>query len=258
MSISARADHGRAFDYSAVSSLGDRENQEDSFAVVELAGGRELLLVVADGMGGHVGGEIASQVAVNTFVDCFAHHTMGEPHRRLRIALIMANEALAEHIRQDLELDGMGTTLVAAHLSDRGLFWVSVGDSLLLLVRDGEVRSLNEDHSMAPVIERQFLAGKLTREEADAHPERNALLSVLTGWRSPDMIDCPEPAYRLRHGDRLIAASDGLSTLEYSDITELALANRSAAKIAEAMKQRIAEKRQEFQDNTAIALAVVC
>lgn len=242
--------HGR-------SSLGDREKQEDAFAHVLLDDGQAQLLVVADGMGGHVGGEIASQLALEAFVDCFVNDTKGEPHRRLKTALIMANHALAERIRIDPELDGMGTTLVAAYLSAAGLAWISVGDSLLLLVREGQIQRLNADHSMAPVIERQFLAGKLTREEADRHPERNVLLSVLDGWHSPDLIDCSGQPLPLKDGDCIIAASDGLLTLGLTEILGAACSGNGAKTISEALLAKISEKAEPFQDNSTVLVARV-
>lgn len=257
MNTSAKPGKMLTFDCYGASSVGARENQEDAFALATLPEGQNQLLVVADGMGGHVGGEIASHVAVNAFVDCFVHHTKGDPHRRLKIALMMANEALAERIRQEPELDGMGTTLIAACLSDQGLSWASVGDSMLLLVRKGGIRRLNDDHSMAPVIERRFLAGKLSREEADAHPERSDLLSVLMGWHSPDLIDCPEHPLPLVAGDRLIVASDGLQTLEMGEILKIAGDNTKARHCVDHLMQATMDKNLANQDNVSIAAATI-
>lgn len=257
MNTSANPGKMLTFDCHGASAIGARENQEDAFALVTLPEGRDQLLVVADGMGGHVGGEIASQLAVDALVDCFVQNTKGDPHRRLKIALMMANEALAERIRQDPELDGMGTTLVAACLSDQGLSWASAGDSMLLLVREGGIRRLNDDHSMAPVIERQFLAGKLSREEADAHPERSELLSVLMGWHSPDLIDCPQLPLPLRSGDRLIVASDGLQTLEMDEILKIAGDNINARPCVDHLIQATINKNLDDQDNVSIAVAII-
>ena len=257
MNTSAKSGKMLTFDCYGASSVGARDNQEDAFALVKLPEGRDQLLVVADGMGGHVGGEIASQVAVDAFVDCFVHNTKGDPHSRLKIALMMANEALTERIRQDPELDGMGTTLVAAYLNDQGLSWASVGDSMLLLVRDGDIRRLNDDHSMAPVIERQFLAGKLSREEADAHPERSELLSVLMGWHSPDLVDCPRRPLDLIAGDRVIVATDGLQTLELAEIAQIAGAGVNARICVDLIMQATSNKNIIYQDNTAAAVAII-
>ncbi len=237
-------------------SIGRRENQEDSSTIRLLDDGAALLLVVADGMGGHEGGEIASGLAIQTFADCFEFNTTGELPKRLKLALLMANEVLAEQVRLDPELDGMGTTLVAAHISEAGLHWVSVGDSLLLLCRQGEIQRLNQDHSMAPVIERRFQAGKITREQADNDPDRNMLLAVLTGLNSPDMMDCPNSAYPLLAGDQIIVASDGLQSLSMDEITAVLGKGLSPQVCVEALLRDVAGKADPQQDNTTVQLAL--
>ena len=133
--------------------LGAREVQEDDFGFIDGAtldpGGQHPVVVVADGMGGHASGEIASRLAVRAFVE--AYGTEGRPSDRLRTGLDHANRAIDDAIRENLSLGGMGTTLVAAAVTTDGLEWVSVGDSPLLIYRDGRLKRLNEDHSMAPV-----------------------------------------------------------------------------------------------------------
>lgn len=237
--------------------IGRRDNQEDSMASAILDDGNALLLVVADGMGGHESGEIASDIAVRTFVDCFVENTVGALPKRLKLALLMANECLAEQIRLDPELDGMGTTLVAAHIGPMGLHWISVGDSLLLLSRAGAISQLNKDHSMAPIIERRFTSGKLTREEADNHPERNDLLSVMIGLNSPDMIDCPNEPYLLEKGDQIVVASDGLQTLPMDEILKSLAHGDDVKGCVTALTQGIQEKAREYQDNVSIQVAAI-
>lgn len=237
--------------------IGRRDNQEDSMASAILDDGKALLLVVADGMGGHEGGEIASSIAVRTFVECFIENTVGALPKRLKLALLMANEALAERIRLDPELDGMGTTLVAAHIGPMGLHWISVGDSPLLLCRSGTITQLNQDHSMAPIIERRFAAGKLTREEADNHSERNDLLSVMIGLNSPDIIDCPSEPYPLENGDQIVVASDGLQTLSMDEILQSLVHGEDVKGCVSAMMQGIEAKAREHQDNVSIQVAAI-
>ncbi|WP_395334378.1 protein phosphatase 2C domain-containing protein (plasmid) [Novosphingobium sp. BL-8H] len=236
---------------------GARDNQEDCMEIRPAPGGMAGLAIVADGMGGHAGGEIASALAVAGFAEHFENYTRGPLPKRLEIALAMANQALAHRVREDVELDGMGTTLLAVHYGPEGLHWVSVGDSPLLLVRNGEARWLNEDHSMAPLIERQVAAGKLTREQADRHPERNSLLSVLTGLNTPDMIDCPAQPLVLQDGDRVIAASDGLLTLSLSDIAARVLAADSASEAVALLLDGVAMRGLPFQDNASVQIIMV-
>jgi serine/threonine protein phosphatase PrpC len=247
----------KSFDIYEGHSVGERDNQEDCSAMIILDGSSAILMVLADGMGGHEYGEIASNIAVNTFLDCFIQNTIGEIPKRLKLALLMANEAMADEIRLHPEKDGMGTTLVAAHISDAGLHWISVGDSLLMIVQKGAVQQLNQDHSMAPIIEQRFLDGKLTREAADKHPERNNLLSVLSGLYSPDMIDCPDRAYPLNAYDRIVVASDGLQTLSLAEVADVCRREFGAKGCVDNLLEEVAEKGRPYQDNTTIQIAVL-
>jgi len=238
------------FVLSAAAMLGSRERQEDAMASFAMPQDQGALLIVADGMGGYDGGDVASAAVTATFANTFRNLTRGPIPQRLKLALLMANHALAERIQIDLELDGMGTTLLAAWACEEGLYWCSVGDSPLMLVRDGVATCINEDHSMAPVIDRQALAGIITREEALQHPERNALLASLGGLRAPDLLDCPGQPLTLQKGDRIIAASDGVWSLTLSEIAQ-------SCATAESLLQAVAAKNTPGQDNTSIVMLEV-
>ena len=130
--------------------LGRRELQEDELGFIDGPtldpGSQHPVVIVADGMGGHASGELASRLAVRAFIE--AYGTEGRPADQLRAALDRANQAIDDAIRDNLSLDGMGTTLVAAAVTADGLEWISVGDSPLYLCRGGRLKRLNEDHSM--------------------------------------------------------------------------------------------------------------
>ena len=148
----------------ARATVGRRSGQEDAYQVWPaervVPGKREgegLLAVLADGMGGHTGGAIASQTACKTFTEVFA--AASAPHaERLQSALDASNEAIAKGVEQNGALKGMGCTIVAAWIDDLGMRWASVGDSLLLLYRLPDVIRLNADHSLG-----SFLATLLIR-----------------------------------------------------------------------------------------------
>jgi len=232
--------------------IGSRENQEDSSLICEIAKDSALLLVTADGMGGHVGGEIASQSATKAFAECFEFFTVGPIHKRLRLSLLASNDAIAQAVHENEELDGMGTTLIAAYVASGFLHWISVGDSLILLYRDGGLWRLNADHSMVPLIEKDFDLGILSKNEADNHPERNVLRSALQGLFSPDLIDNPHDGTPLIQGDRLIIASDGIETLT-PDIIKIVLdKNFCEDNIVEDFFNEILHANEEHQDNVTI------
>ncbi len=144
---------------------GARDYQEDAFEVSELRKGDayELLLVLADGMGGHAGGERAGKLAVATFIAHFeragdvAGDVAGDaaPHLnlRLRSALDAANAAIGEDAAKDSRYAEMGCTLLACLITGSALHWVSVGDSPLWLLRGAHMPRLNAAHSMRPVLE---------------------------------------------------------------------------------------------------------
>ena len=165
------------------------------------------LLVLADGMGGAAGGDIASSVAV-------AHLAPldGESHRsedlldRLRTALGNAHRDLVAYSAERAELKGLGTTVVALLRSGSRLGMVHIGDSRAYLLRDGELIQVTTDHTF---VQHLIDSGELSPEEAEQHPHRSALLRVLGDGDSPPMVD--ESIREARAGDRWLLCSDGLS-----------------------------------------------
>jgi serine/threonine protein phosphatase PrpC len=242
----------------ARATIGKRANQEDAFEIwppgadVETRRGEGLLAVVADGMGGHAGGEIAGDLACRTFVDAFTR-TNGATGDRLRSALDAGNYAIAERVAEDGSLRGMGCTLVGAWIDEAGLRWVSVGDSLLLLFRAPEVLHLNADHSLGALLDEQVRQKKISPAEAESNPYRNALRSALTG-KSIELVDLEADPYPLADGDWLILASDGIDTIDGNEIGDIVYANRNASpeQMAERLIEAVLAKGAPEQDNTTV------
>jgi len=240
---------------------GDREGQEDDFglSIVSEAdgeGGEHTLMVLADGMGGHVGGAAASAVTIKTFIEEFQHIDSETPMpERLTRSLHAANDALIDEVEKSPELDGMGCTLVAASISEAGLYWVSVGDSPMWLMRDDRLIRLNEDHSMAPVLANLVLAGRMTEEEAAVDPRRNALRSAVSG-EELSLIHAPEIATPLKAGDRILLASDGLETMPKADISQFMLDNTNGTPrdMVKGLIAIIEEINKPGQDNCTVLM----
>ena len=236
---------------------GGREYQEDDYGLIEPgdpdADGSEVLLI-ADGMGGHVSGDTASRTVVKTFVETY-HRTDGPVPDRLRACLNAANDALAEAIKENPELEGMGSTVVAAVVSQHGLDWISVGDSPLWLFRDGKLRRLNADHSMAPVLANLVAVGRMTEEEAATDPKRHALRSAVMGDEI-HLIDVSSQPVAIRKSDRLLLASDGLMTLEDEEIAHILqnMQDATLSEVADALIQAVEEVGYPNQDNTTVLL----
>ena len=236
---------------------GGREYQEDDFGLIERGDadtddGEVLLL--ADGMGGHVSGDTASSLVVKTFVETYPR-TDGPVTDRLRACLTAANDALAEAVDDSPELKGMGSTLVATVVSTDGLDWISVGDSPLWLFREGRLRRLNADHSMAPVLASLVATGRMTEEQAATDSNRHVLRSALIGDEI-HLVDTSSQPVAVRKSDLVILASDGLMTLEEVEIARIVCDTRNGSldDLAGALIHAVEEAGHPYQDNTTVLL----
>ncbi len=231
--------------------VGDREVQEDAFLISHL-GDAATLLIVADGMGGHAAGNIASNMAVQSCNRHLSHHhqSRGLP-ALLREAVIEANKTIADMVHETEALRGMGCTLVAAVAHDATLSWASVGDSHLYLVRGDGISKLNADHSYGGFLDRMAALGQPVEPEPGC--ARNMLMCALTGEDIME-IDCPDVGTRISSGDWLIASSDGLNTLNRDDIIAIAGGASSARECAERLLRAVTEVRAKNQDNTTVVV----
>ena len=234
---------------------GDRDYQEDDFSIRLLtdenapADEDRLLLVLADGMGGHAGGAVASETVVQAFQDAF-HHTPDGIADRFNAGVSTANDAVKEKQQADPNLSEMGTTLIAAVVIGPALYWVSVGDSLLWVFRDGRLHRLNADHSMRPVLQDLVELGRMTEEEALNDPRANQLRSAIFGDAVP-LIDMNADGFGLERGDLVVLASDGLETLPDEALAEVIMAGADDAQgIVEALLDGVARAGRPGQDNT--------
>jgi PPM family protein phosphatase len=191
-----------------------RQHNEDAYLVDD-----EIhLYLVADGMGGHAAGEVASRLAVETISEFIVHTVEDDgtwPHEyneqfsrntnRLLSAMIIANTRLIEAMKQDARLRGMGTTVVACLLDENRASIAHVGDSRAYLIRQEGLSRITSDHSW---VFEQVRAGMLTEAEAEKHPLRNVITRALGGGNSV----VPEAAeIDLEEGDLLLLCSDGLT-----------------------------------------------
>jgi protein phosphatase len=196
-----------------------RANNEDSV----YAGAR--LLALADGMGGHAAGEVASQLVIAALAHLDDDEPGGDLLSQLNSAVHEGNSAIAAHVEADPELEGMGTTLTAILFAGNRLGLVHVGDSRGYLLRDGELTQITKDDTFVQTLVDE---GRITAEEAHSHPQRSLIMRALTGHEV-------EPTLTVREahaGDRYLLCSDGLSdpvshetildALQIADVTESA------------------------------------
>ena len=171
-----------------------REGNEDSYLVVE------PLYAVADGMGGHRGGEVASSLALETVQGMFERR-----EGSLAEQVAEANRAVFDRSQNDRKVSGMGTTLTAAQVDGNRVHLVHVGDSRAYLLRGGELTQVTEDHTL---VHRMVMEGEISEEEAETHPHR----SILTRALGVDQnIQVDEGDLEVAPGDRLLLCTDGLT-----------------------------------------------
>ena len=175
-----------------------RANNEDSV----YAGAR--LLALADGMGGHAAGEVASQLVIAALAHLDDDEPGGDLLSKLETAVHEGNSAIAEHVEIDPELDGMGTTLTAILFAGDRLGLVHIGDSRGYLLRDGELTQITKDDTFVQTLVDE---GRITAEEAHSHPQRSLIMRALTGHEVEPTLIMREA----REGDRYLLCSDGLS-----------------------------------------------
>jgi len=180
-----------------------REGNEDSYLT------EGPLFAVADGMGGHRGGEVASQLAVETLEKLFKEGAGDLPDQ-----VQEANRVVFERSVLDRKVAGMGTTLTAALVEGDRVRLAHVGDSRAYLLRDGTLRLLTEDHTL---VHRMVSEGEISKEEAETHPQR----SVLTRALGVDtVVDVDDDSLQVRPGDRLLLCTDGLTSMVSEDEIE--------------------------------------
>ncbi len=189
-----------------------REHNEDNMAYVipkdpEAMAKKGALFIVADGMGGHAAGEVASEIAVDTVSNAYYQDDNDDVAESLLHAIRRANAAIHQRAAENMLRSGMGTTCVAAILRGNHAYIANVGDSRAYLLRNTSVRQVSQDHSW---VAEQVRAGLLTEEQARTHAQRNVITRCLGTQADVDIDIFSE---ELEQGDSLILCTDGLSGL---------------------------------------------
>jgi protein phosphatase len=211
--VTAEADRVTTVTFAHLTDMGRvRQRNEDSLGAFEpddaaLLESRGRLFVVADGMGGHARGDVASRIAVETLRDTYYEPQRSEPlPEALRVSVELANEAVYRESRLLAGDAQMGTTLTALVIRDRDAFLAHVGDSRAFLVRGRQIRQLTEDHSLVAEMVRD---GVLSSAEAEHHPNAHVILRAL-GIGEHVAVEVQGPL-ALRSGDTLVLCTDGLT-----------------------------------------------
>ena len=185
-----------------------RQHNEDSAGVFHNLDG-DILAVVADGMGGHRAGDVASSMAIQLFHDYWKQtYNMNEPRKAeewLHTKVEMINERIYEYAKQHVECSGMGTTVIVAICTADFVTIGHIGDSRCYIVSDGEISLITEDHSLVNELVRH---GEISKEDAEYHPKKNVLLRALG---TEETVGLDVKTLVLEENDQLLLCSDGLS-----------------------------------------------
>ena len=193
-----------------------RDHNEDELAIFTAEDG-SLVLVVADGMGGHLAGEVASKMAITT-LERELTSPAADPLTALRTAIERANQEICQAAATDAAKAGMGTTIVAAVIVGDTAYLANAGDSPAYLVRAGATEQLTDDHGL---VAEQVKAGLITEEDAAHHPFRHMLTRCL-GAEATVEVQTYEPR-TLQSGDVLVLCSDGLTEhVKRNEVAEMA------------------------------------
>ncbi|MBO1624911.1 Stp1/IreP family PP2C-type Ser/Thr phosphatase [Bacillus arachidis] len=200
-----------------------RQHNEDSAGVFHNLDG-DILAVVADGMGGHRAGDVASSMAIQLFHDYWKQtYSMDTPKKAeewLHINVEMINERVYEYSKQHVECNGMGTTVIVAICTAGFVTIGHIGDSRCYMLSDGEISLITEDHSLVNELVRY---GEISKEDAEYHPKKNVLLRALG---TEEKVGLDVKTLVLEENDQLLLCSDGLSNkVAMDDMRKILLLN---------------------------------
>ncbi|WP_409359894.1 MULTISPECIES: PP2C family protein-serine/threonine phosphatase [Aneurinibacillus] len=229
--------------------IGRREEQDDYFSTATTANG--TIAVLADGISGLANGRVASTIAVTTFIQEFLklNNTKNIP-----LFFTKASRLSNTEILRNFKGTRGGTTLVAAVISDGYLYWGAVGDSIIMIFRDGEFININQKHILESLLEERYLAGEVTKDDVLDHPMRKRLINYLgyEGFKNIEICKAPIPLHK---GDKVILCSDGV----YNSVTEIELEkilskNISPYDAAQEIIEAVEYKRLRNQDNATVII----
>lgn len=207
-------------------------NQDSIFFSDQPIGPLSNLYIVADGMGGHKAGDLASKMAVEIMVDFVSKSTIENPVAVLRRAIIYANNEIYKVASKDPELKGMGTTIVVAVAGEGKLYVANVGDSRLYAINP-DIKQITMDHSL---VEEMIRRGELERKKGRNHPEKNIITKAMGSKEEviPDFFEIDLNAW-----DKYLLCSDGLSNMvEDDEIRDIVMESDDLEHISQALVER--------------------
>lgn len=243
--------------FATYSDIGDREEQQDCAGYeLDSEGG---VFIVCDGMGGHNGGKLAGQIAV----DCFF-----EKCRQVSSETSVDEMLLQAVVASDKEVSGLsdangarlraGSTAVATVIKNNSLYWISVGDSRIYLVRDGQIVQVTEDHNYYLMLNRKLLSGEISQQQYDAEKSKGHALISFLGIDGLPYINRNDSPFEVKSGDSILMTSDGLyKLLSAEEICGIISAAENANDAVQSLvikARRAAKTTSKKRDNITLSL----
>lgn len=228
--------------------IGTREKQDDSFATSIQDYG--VMGIVADGIGGYINGNLASQIAVETYLDEFEKRDVtSNLNYFFQKSAVLANE----RIRDEFGEAKGGTTVVAVVLIEDKMYWTSVGDSNIAVFRNGRLIEVNRKENVKNWLEDQYRAGAIGKEEALGSPMDKRLVNYVgyDGFKKADESDRP---IFLKKKDKVLIYSDGVEALSQIELESILGKKKNAQDLADEIMQAIEEKKVRSKDNSTIII----
>ncbi len=213
-----------------------RKHNEDCFYTPDKDDSQRVLLVIADGMGGHNAGEVASSIAVKTVVERINHSTLDTDNIQDEIvnAISSANRNILEKSQEHEQYSGMGTTITMVVVLEDVAYIGHMGDCRAYLIRDGNIKQLTNDHSL---VEELVKNGSITKEEAVNHPQKHVITRALG---IDEQIQVDIIVQPLNHGDILILCTDGLiNHISAEELLELAVGHTNMQRLVDTLIERV-------------------
>lgn len=226
-----------------------RDHNEDSVIIVKNSNG-SILMAVADGMGGHKAGEVASSIAIsylsNRFMESFFKMNKASAVEWIKTCVNEINGQIFKYTEENPESKGMGTTLVMSIITDEYILFGNIGDSSGFVIKDNKIHKVTHDHTLVNLL---LAAGELTPEEAKNHPKKNILMNAL-GINDPieiDVFDCNMDV------NDILLCSDGLTTMISEEQIEKVLLEDSITTEEKVVKLIKKANNRGGNDNISVA-----
>lgn len=233
--------------------IGTRKYQQDAVKIPDTnkQKSRKNICVLSDGMGGMQGGEIASNLTVNTMFDDFYNQDT-ENYPAFFSEEIKKVDKLVAGLKDETgKTMESGATLVSIIIDENNLYWASVGDSRIYIIRGDEIAQVNAEHNYYMTLKNRVEAGEITEEEAQNDPSKEALISYI-GIGGIELADINQAPFSLENGDLIVLCSDGLYRILNDEAIKLIVRSFSEniPLAAHMLVNTATENRQKNQDNT--------